>query len=106
MACSALTVICSAQHMHDVSMVFRPTLRSHVHVKPTLAHPNSITNEHMEVAADNADGHADEGSCLDNLDEDIPAHVDEGLPINKHNFKDGLRRGPRNVAHATGDTGG
>ena len=81
-----------AQDMCSVGVALRPTLCSHVCMEPTSDVADDITDECMEVAADDADKHTEVKSGSDSINDDIKAHSDEGMPINKHDFEDGLRR--------------
>ena len=81
-----------AQDMRSVGVALRPTLRSHTRVEPTSDVADDITNEHTEAAADDADEHAEAKSGSDSIDDDIKAHSDKGMPIDEHDFEDGLRR--------------
>ena len=61
-------------------------------MEPTSDVADDITDERTEAAADDADEHAEAKSGPDSIDDDIEAHSDEGMPIDEHDFEDGLRR--------------
>ena len=67
----------------------------HKHIEEAKAIVDGITDRHTEEAADDADEHTKEANRVPddkNLDENIAAHKDKALHINKHNFEDSLRR--------------
>ena len=69
-------------------------MHSHKHIEEVKADVDGITDERTEKAADDANEHTEEADGAPDgkdFDGSIAAHKDKAVPINEHDFEDGLR---------------